>query len=893
MAQSLDLERARLPTERCKGLEMANYAHVVDVEAIIHGVNDDAFARDAAAVAGALALTTEESALEVSTALRYVAKGYAPPALPPPRGPTRTGVLDGEGLRRLAFELVGEGGGGFIGAWRWGPCSREATSVRGALCASCCSAWRDSPLWAPRAKTVHLDGRTFIIPQGPAASPGQGYHAFSLPLHFLGFSALPLFLCYLIVFLILSSLAISMAMANILALQLEYGDGVFLACPPHSVPVLGLPPPHYPLFPSCFLGATPLSAQSALAFAAALNATPVFSSSLAPLAADVCGPVLGALAAVQSNVSAQGVLARLVTVDLTSLNSRPWDWMWFGAACLHLVLLYFACSCYECCRTPRSHADPREGSKGLDSLLFSLLTTEPTVHMLSYTRRPTAASAEAAATPQMLAQLLLDCYIDVKDVTNGLALGDQTLTAAVFTRCLVLFITPYYLTSAGCMKELFAALRYRRVRDGRVTVALLAKDLGEKLEAESQTKPGVAVDWAALEAVLERAFAPASGEKVVFHSMGAFLEWVERPSRSAAALKGSQAWFQRHALPRPLKLSAEAGALLSSYPTRSMRDDTASAGLEPAPHYGSVDAPRAGRVVFTSRGLLRNPIPVRIPCLYLLFALVVLLACFCLADLYYLYIASRGPYGVLVPLEDNSNALSKPYGFYGILLGLSSGLSLCGCIFFLCFAIPKDINFPSVEYSNYLQPLLTAAHFNETLAEAAQVAADLVLPVALPHLKPAAAAALTPAMSPIVIYFIYQQSKCSSLVNTFLDNLRGFIERHIGLQVVALAAVPQPTQRGVYCLFLDSGERDVALEWRRSVELVPEDSRVLAVSDAAFHAKHSSLVEEFFLAKLPSPPPPPNEGAAPPKARGVDAVSASAKEILMAIAGKVGAALLY
>ena len=569
---------------------------------------------------------------------------------------------------------------------------------------------------------------------------------------------------------------------------------------------------------------------------------------MAPLAVNVCGPVLNAMLvpSLQTNFSAHGAIALILasrgsSIDLNEVTSRPFVWMWYIVA---LLPFFIACVLSEC--QPYALGDDhRLHSRSLDALLFTLLNPVATVHMMSYTQRP---SPFGAAKPHQLANLLLDCWIDVKNMENGVEIGNQTLNAAVLTRRLVCFITPYYLSSAGCMRELFAALLHRRrlgkAEDGQETVFLFAQHYGKLLEARSAVDPGVSVDWEALERALESAF----GKHTVIHDIEGFLHWTDYEDRGGR--ENILRWYQRHGVQQQLHISVGAG-LRALYPTTKMKTGS-QPGLKPAPLDPA--APRAGRVTLMSQrlGILSNKDTERSfsCCLSLFNLLFVGVFVFCFLDLIFLWSSSQR--GILLQ--------STAYGLYSSLSALSSGLSLVFCFLVSVQALEWwSIANPKFAYSNYLEPLLMAVHVNDAVQEGPEGREKDALMISINPLRtdtPDSEPRENPGgSSPLVVHFC-TVSRQGGYVPAFANNLAVFVEDHVGITVKQCSLPILETKSGIYCFFLDSDDAAEVESWLGGVNSVQPTRRVLAVSAKAFDGTHKSKLLPFMLEVVPSPDAP-------------------------------------
>lgn len=99
---------------------------------------------------------------------------------------------------------------------------------------------------------------------------------------------------------------------------------------------------------------------------------------------------------------------------------------------------------------------PKQMPKKPVLLLSSLMATTAKLFMVSYAHR-----MQLKWLPDWLALNLPDCWIDKSCLATGTRLQDEIRRATAHSRCLIILLTPEYLSSVNCLLELFTAVSLR------------------------------------------------------------------------------------------------------------------------------------------------------------------------------------------------------------------------------------------------------------------------------------------------------------------------------------------------------------------------------------------------------------------------------------------------
>jgi hypothetical protein len=607
----------------------------------------------------------------------------------------------------------------------------------------------------PTESMVFLNDRTWVLPKGePAQAAGQQQQ--QPPLNFRGRYPTRALVMGPSLLLVLASAAYFLT-----SLGLFFTSGGYREPTGCTARQVALPPtpPQYPPFPSCFNAPTVLPNASIASFCAGLGASGgVFTAAIAPFAGNVCAPILLSLQAPvgRREYTTPGLIAYLFDYDANSHAGNPAGYL---AVLVPYALFLLAFVIFRADSSPMVKGAPL---LGLAEHLDNILDTDASLHMVSYTQRGGEAGM---AVPHLLALELKNCYIDRACLSAGSSIKDATLAAAIHTRCLVLYITSKYLTSAACLRELFAAMLHR---SGSLTAVLCC-------EGQEST---VGIDWEGLRSALHEAFPCALSKEVgfgsvVFTELAGFLRWVRQVdlplNPTPLASQTTLQWFRRHG--RLVEKCLATAGLSNMYPTRSMhRQPYAYCSRPHGRLHCCVNAERdtqAGLFTLSSRGLSTTCCLTSLNAfqrsLLLVLALLLLIAAVCAAD-------------YASPPEPGRVTSGSFAGLYGAMMNVFDSLTLMGwLLLFLQTLLAVVSSHPRSVYDHFLEPLCVAAQLEVAGGEGGVSKSS----------SSSSSSSKRAAMQPLFrVHLVRNSASEHPSARAFLDDFRTFLEQGIGLSVV-------------------------------------------------------------------------------------------------------------
>ena len=164
---------------------------------------------------------------------------------------------------------------------------------------------------------------------------------------------------------------------------------------------------------------------------------------------------------------------------------------------------------------------------------------------------------------RVIAHLLPDCWLDVQALTLGASVPDVIEKQAVWARCLVVYGTWHYFTSKNCLRELLSALRFRKGERAKKIAVLL--DEGKCDNAKCLRCPHFEKSGKTLDDIGKR-LKDGWPDVKVCEDLSEFWEWVGARG-GADDVKPLLEWYREvNGRPRALQLTDRLSNLVHTKP---------------------------------------------------------------------------------------------------------------------------------------------------------------------------------------------------------------------------------------------------------------------------------------------------------------------------------------